>query len=278
VRFATRNSALKSRPVVPSDLVRSIVLAAEAGASVLLHYFERLESLAVRAKGPGDLVSAADVSAQDAILATLTRTDASARFQAEELESGQATTGPRYIVDPLDGTLNFLRGIPHFSVSIAYADAGGVRAGVVLDPIRRELFWAEHGQGAFLGERALKLGPGAGLADSSLHCGLPQLSRPNRERYVARLARLMNQTASTRRLGSAALALAYVAAGRADAFFEPGLGAWDLAAGLVLVREAGGIVTDLAGGDAVLESGDVLAATRTLHPLLLANFTREEGS
>jgi myo-inositol-1(or 4)-monophosphatase len=263
---------------VPSDLVRSLVLAAEAGASVLLHYFERLDSLAVRAKAPGDLVSAADVSAQDAILATLSRADAAARFQAEELESGQVTSGPRYIVDPLDGTLNFLRGIPHFSVSIGYADADGVRAGVVLDPTRRELFWAERGQGAFLGERALKLGPGAGLADSSLHCGLPHLRRPNRERYVARLARLMNQTASTRRLGSAALALAYVAAGRADAFFEPALGAWDLAAGLVLVREAGGIVTDLDGGEGMLENGDVLAATRTLHPVLLANFTSDAGA
>ncbi len=136
---------------VPSELVQSIVLAAEAGASVLLHYFERLESLAVRAKGPGDVVSAADVAAQDAILTTLGRGDATARFQAEELESGQATSGPRYIVDPLDGTVNFLRGIPHFSVSIAYVDAEGVRAGVVLDPTRRELFWAERGAGAFLG-------------------------------------------------------------------------------------------------------------------------------
>src|SRR5262249_52313187 len=153
---------------------------------------------------------------------------------------------------PLDGTLNFLRGIPHFSVSIGYADATGIRAGVVLDPTRRELFWAETGHGAFLGERALKLGPGTGLGDSSLHCGLPHLRQPNRERFVARVARLMTQTASTRRLGSAALALSYVAAGRADAFFEPGLGAWDLAAGMVLVREAGGLVTDLAGGDAML--------------------------
>lgn len=260
---------------MPSDLVATVVLAAEAGASVLLHYFERLESLAVREKGPGDLVSQADVSAQDAILSTLTRADAGARFQAEELESGQATSGPRYIVDPLDGTLNFLRGIPHFSVSIAYADAEGVRAGVVLDPTRRELFWAERGAGAFLGERRLELGLGADLAGSSLHCGLPRLGRPNRERYVASLARLMQRTASTRRLGSAALALAYVAAGRADAFFEPGLGPWDLAAGMLLVREAGGVVSDLGGGDAMLESGDVLAATRTLHPLLLANFTDE---
>jgi len=249
------------------------MLAAEAGASVLLHYFERLGSVAVRAKGPGDLVSAADVAAQDAILTTLARADATARFQAEELESGQATSGPRYIVDPLDGTVNFLRGIPHFSVAIAYADAEGVRAGVVLDPTRRELFWAERGVGAFLGERRLTLGPGAGLAESVIHCGLPRLERAGRERYVARLARLMNDTASTRRLGSAALALSYVAAGRADAFFEPGLGAWDLAAGLVLVREAGGIVTDLAGADAMLETGDVLAATRTLHPELLRYLT-----
>ncbi len=108
-----------------------------------------------------------------------------------------------------------------------------------------------------------------------LHCGLPRLGRPGRERYVARLARLMDETASTRRLGSAALALAYVAAGRADAFFEPGLGAWDLAAGLVLVREAGGIVSDLAGADAMLETGDVLAATRTLHPLLLSRLASD---
>jgi myo-inositol-1(or 4)-monophosphatase len=258
---------------MPSELVRSMVLAAEAGAGVLLHFFERLESLAVRAKGPGDVVSAADVAAQDAILSSLRRQDATARFQAEELESGQATSGARFIVDPLDGTVNFLRGIPHFSVSIAYADATGVTAGVVLDPTRREVFWAERGQGAFLGERALRLGSGTGLEGSVIHCGLPRTGAPGRDRYVARVARLMERTASTRRLGSAALALAYVAAGRADAFFEPGLGAWDVAAGLVLVREAGGLVTDLAGGESTLESGDVLAATRALHPELLTLFS-----
>jgi myo-inositol-1(or 4)-monophosphatase len=260
---------------MPSELVRSIMLAAEAGASVLLHYFERLDSLTVRAKGPGDLVSAADLAAEDAILSALTRADGTARFQAEELETGQVTSGPRFIVDPLDGTVNFLRGIPHFAVSIAYADGEGVRAGVVLDPTRRELFWAERGHGAFVGEHALELGHGSDLAGSVVHAGLPRLGAPNRDRYLSKLARLMGETASTRRLGSAALALAYVAAGRGDAFIEPGLGAWDVAAGLVIVREAGGLVSDLDGGESMLETGDVLAATRALHPVLLSRFARE---
>lgn len=255
---------------MPSELVRSLTQAADAGARVLSHYFERLDTLAVRTKGPADFVSAADVEAEAAILASLAHDDPGARFQAEELESGQTTSGPRYIVDPLDGTTNFLRGIPHFCVSIAYADDEGVVAGVVLDPSRKETFWAERGAGAFAGERRLRCEHGRPLAESVVHTGIPHVGAPAHERYVRQLSRIMTKTASVRRLGSAALALAYVAAGRGDAFFEPGLKAWDLAAGVVLVREAGGTVTDLESGDRMLETGDVLAATPGLHPELFA--------
>ena len=184
--------------------------------------------------------------------------------------TARSTATARYIVDPLDGTTNFLRGIPHFCSSIAYADGSGVLAAVVLDPMLDELFWAERGQGAFLGERRLVLGVSRGLDGALLHTGNPHLTAPAYPSYLAQLGRVMATNSSLRRLGAAALDLAYVAAGRGDGFFEPALKPWDIAAGLLLVREAGGVVSDHRGEDGMLESGDILAATRELHPLLLA--------
>jgi myo-inositol-1(or 4)-monophosphatase len=252
-----------------SPLVASMIEAARAAAGVLTAYYEHPEALRVSEKGRADLVSQADVEAEAAIFRELERTDPGARFQGEETVAGRATSGRRYIVDPLDGTANFLRGIPHFCVSIAHADDTGVTAGVVLDPMRNELFWAERGQGAHLGERTLALAPEA-ARNVLVHTGMPPVEAAAQARFLGQLSRIIGRYSFFRRMGSAALDLAYVAAGRGDAFFELGLKPWDIAAGLLLVREAGGIVTDQQGGDSMLATGDILAASAPVHAGLLA--------
>lgn len=255
-----------------SHLVASMVDAARAAAGVLLGYFTNPGQLRVESKGRADLVSQADREAEAAIFEVLGRADSGARFEAEETLAGRATSGRRYVIDPLDGTANFLHGIPHFCVSIAHVDHDQVTAGVVLDPVRDELFWVERGQGAYLGERRLAVSVRP-LAEALVHTGVTPSS--SRQRFLARLERVMAQVSFMRRMGSAALDLAYVAAGRGDAFFEAGLKPWDIAAGLLLVREAGGIVTDLAGGDEMLSNGDVLAASASVHATVLAALRAE---
>lgn len=252
-----------------SLLVASMIEAARAAARVLTAYYENPDTLRVSEKGRADLVSQADVEAEAAIFRVLERTDPGARFEGEETAAGRATSGPRYIVDPLDGTANFLRGIPHFCVSIAHADDTGVTAGVVLDPMRNELFWAERGQGAYFGEHKLQRGLET-PQNVLVHTGMPPLDAAGRAQFLGQLTRVIDRVSFFRRMGSAALDLAYVAAGRGDAFFEMKLKPWDIAAGLLLVREAGGVVTDLAGGDGMLVSGDILAAIAPVHAGLLA--------
>lgn len=220
-------------------------------------------------KAPADFVSEADLRSEAAIREALTAAQPGARFQAEETAQDRVQTGPRFIIDPLDGTTNFLRAIPHFSVTLAYADDTGVIAGVVLDPIRNELFWAERGVGAFLGERRLAVATSEVLETALVHTGVPHRGIADHESFLRRLARVMASVSGVRRMGSAALDLAYVAAGRGDAFFERGLKPWDLAAGMLLVAEAGGIVTDQQGGAVSLERGDVLAASSALHGRIL---------
>jgi myo-inositol-1(or 4)-monophosphatase len=220
-------------------------------------------------KGPADFVSEADLRSEAAIREVLVAARPDVRFQAEETAPEHILVGPRFTVDPLDGTTNFLHEIPHFSISLAYADDSGTIAGVVLDPMRDELFWAERGLGAFLGERRLVVSSTALLETALVHTGVPHLGIADHEGYLRRLARVMRKVSGIRRMGSAALDLAYVAAGRGDAFFEKGLKPWDLAAGMLLVSEAGGIVTDQQGGEVAFERGDVLAGSNAVHSQLL---------
>ena len=256
---------------MPSPLVQSMIAAARAGARVLLEHGSQLAALTVDEKGPSDFVSQADRRSETAIKDLLAAATPGARFQAEETEQGRALTGPRFVIDPLDGTTNFLRGIPHFAVTLAYVDDTGIVAGIVLDPSRDELFWAERGAGAFLGDRPLRASTRATLESAVVHTGVPHRGRGDHESYLAQLRRVMAQVAGIRRFGAAALDFAYLAAGRGDGFFEYGLQPWDMAAGILLVREAGGVVTDLDGGDAMMERSQVVAAGAKLHaPLLCA--------
>jgi myo-inositol-1(or 4)-monophosphatase len=254
----------KQSRTVTSTIRTTLISAARAGADVLREYFARPLALGVTQKGPADFVSEADLRSEVAIRDTLRAAYPEARFQAEETDTDRASAGPRFIIDPLDGTTNFLHEVPHFSVSLAYADDTGILAGVVLDPMRDELFWAERGVGAFLGERRLCVSSQASLETALVHTGIPHRAGADHASYLGGLARVMQSVAGIRRMGSAALDLSYVAAGRGDGFFERGLKPWDLAAGMLLVREAGGI-------EKMLEGGDVLAASSALHaPLLKA--------
>jgi myo-inositol-1(or 4)-monophosphatase len=250
------------------------VRAAQAGAAVLRDRFARLAELTVTEKGPSDFVSAADLASEEAIKRVVGDAFPGARFQAEETRDGRVTSGERFVIDPLDGTTNFLHGIPHFAVSIAFWDDLGARVGVVLDPMRDETFCATRGGGATLvtrgGTRRLSGSARRTLTDSVVHTGVPHRGRSEHARYLEQLARVMKEVVGIRRLGAAALDLAYVAAGRGEAFFEKGLQPWDMAAGMLLVREAGGLVTDFSGGDDMMRTTEVVAGMPEVHAELLA--------
>ena len=258
-----------------SPVINVMTAAALKAARALKRDFGEVEQLQVSVKGPGEFVSTADLRAERTLKTELMRARPGYALLFEE---GGATEGSdphhRWIVDPLDGTTNFLHGIPHFAISIALERDGEIVAGVVYEPTRDEMFWAEKGMGAYLNDRRLRVSARRQLADALIGTGIPYRDGGDHPRYLATLARVMAATSGVRRLGAAALDLAYVAAGRYDGFWEFGLSPWDIAAGLLLVREAGGFVSDLAGGQTMMTGGDVLVANGHLH-LPLAALIRE---
>ena len=174
----------------------------------------------------------------------------------------------RWIIDPLDGTTNFLHGIPHFAISIGLERDGKMFAGVIYDPLRDELCWAEAGGGAVLNSKRLRVSARDQMNDALIATGMPFKGRASHPEYSEMLDRVSAETSGVRRFGSAALDLAYVAAGRFDGLWEFALSPWDIAAGLAILREAGGIVSEVGGGNAMMESGDILAANGRLHEKL----------
>ena len=261
-----------------SPTLNVMATAALKASRGLLRDFGEVEQLQVSIKGPGDFVSTADLKAERTIKTELTRARPGYGLLLEE---GGATAGTdprhRWIVDPLDGTTNFLHGIPHFAISIGLERDGEIVAGVIYEPTRDEMYWAEKGIGAYLNDRRLRVSARRQLADAVIGTGIPFGGRGDHPSYIATLGHVMGATSGVRRLGAAALDLAYVAAGRYDGFWEFGLMAWDIAAGLLLVREAGGFVSDLAGGQTMMTSGNVLAANGHLH-LPLAALIRKGGA
>jgi myo-inositol-1(or 4)-monophosphatase len=252
-----------------SDELAVMLRAADGAAQLLRDQFARPERLRVDEKAASDFVSSADLRSQEVIRGVLS--DAYPAY-SQLLEEGlpgdhEAAAGaPRFIVDPLDGTTNFLHGIPHFAVSIALEKDGDLTAGVVHDVVKGEIFSCERGKGAWLGMRQIHGSPERELPRSVVGTGIPHHGRPYHRPYLAALAAIMPCVAGVRRMGSAALDLAYVAAGRFEAFFELGLAPWDVAAGTLLVREAGGIVTGVDGRPAGVDSGDILASSfKSLH-------------
>ena len=253
--------------------------AAQKAAKRLLRDFNEVEQLQVSIKGPGDFVSQADLRAENTLREELNRARPGYAFLMEESGmSGSANWAWRWIVDPLDGTSNFLHGIPQWCISVALErrlpDGGAeIAAGMIYNPVHDEMFWAERGGGAFLNERRLRVSARREFRDALLATGIPfaSVAGANRLAFARTLGVLMPQVAGIRRFGAAALDLAWVAAGRFDGYWELGLKPWDMAAGLLIVREAGGFVTDPAGAEAVLHDAgpnDIVAANPHMHARL----------
>ena len=259
-----------------SALINVMTRAAEKAAKGLRRDFGEVEQLQVSLKGPGNFVSTADLKAERVLRQELSKARPDYSFLMEESGASAGKDAEhRWIVDPLDGTTNFLHGLPHFCISIALERAGDIVAGVFYDPIKDELFCGEKGIGSFLNDRRLRVSSRRQLNQALVATGTPYGQRSDgRPRYLRQLDSLMDQVGDIRRMGSAALDLAYVAAGRFDGYWEYGLSAWDIAAGLLLVREAGGYVSEPSGEGDPLKSGDTLAANDHLHGALKAMLTK----
>jgi len=257
-----------------------MMAAARSSGSGLMRRFRRLATLAVRLKGPADFVTAADIASEATLRSRLLRAYPRYGFTTEESPptKGADAERARFIVDPLDGTSNFVHAIPHFAIAIALERSGRVVAAVVFDPAKDEMFVAELGRGAWLGGRRLRVSADRDLSRALVGTGIPHSNRARRHaRYLAMLGATMRKAAGIRRLAAAELDLAYVAAGRFAAFFEFGLTPWDVAAGALIVREAGGRVSEPDGGADFMTSGDVLATNGRLHRSMLALLARSTG-
>ncbi|MFN6977780.1 MAG: inositol monophosphatase family protein [Gemmobacter sp.] len=242
-----------------------MIKAARKAARSLVKDFREVENLQVSSKGPGDFVSRADREAERIIKEELLGGRPTYGWLGEET-GGAAGEDPtrRWIVDPLDGTTNFLHGLPHWAISIALEHRGDVVAGVVYDPAKDEMFWAEKGQGAWMNDRRMRVSGRKEMIEAIFATGVPFGGRGTLPATLQDLARLMPVCAGVRRWGAAALDLAYVAAGRLDGYWERGINAWDMAAGMILVREAGGFVGPVRAGGKPFDDGAILAANVAL--------------
>jgi myo-inositol-1(or 4)-monophosphatase len=242
-------------------LLNIAVRAARRAGSIIVRSLNQLDSIKVDSKGRNDFVSEVDRAAEQDIIETVRRSYPDHAFLAEESgETGKSDTV--WIIDPLDGTTNFLHGFPVFAVSIAVREKGLLTHGVIYDPMRQELFTASRGAGAQLDGRRIRVSARRGLDQALIGTGLPFLGKTaDLDRYLPMLRFVIEHTAGVRRPGAASLDLAYVAAGRLDGFWELGLKPWDMAAGALMIVEAGGIVADVNGGDRFLDTGEILAGS-----------------
>lgn len=252
-----------------SALLNVMVQAAFKAGKSLARDFGEVQNLQVSLKGPGDYVSQADRKAEKVIREELLKSRPTYGFLGEESEEIKGSDGAhRWIVDPLDGTTNFLHGIPFFAISIALERNGEIVGGVIFNPATDELFTAERGGGAFLNDRRLRVAARKNLPDAVVTTGTPHIGRSNHGTYLVELRHVMGEVSGVRSMGSAALALAYVAAGRFDGYWERGLNPWDIAAGIILVREAGGWVTDMEGGSNAIAAGELIAGNEHIRKAL----------
>ncbi|MBS7545207.1 inositol monophosphatase family protein [Ancylobacter oerskovii] len=257
--------------MIRSPLMTVMVAAVRKAGRSLVRDFGEVENLQVSLKGPANFVSNADRKAERILHEELSKARPAFGFTMEEGGEREGTdTSHRWIIDPLDGTTNFLHGIPLFCVSVALARDGVPVAGVIFNPVTDELFIAEKGAGAFMNDRRIRVAARRALADSVICCGVPHMGRGDLAGFGREYAALAPRVAGLRRTGTAALDLAWVAAGRFDGFWERNLSAWDMAAGIILVREAGGYVSDLEDGDKMLAKGDIVAGNESIRRDLLA--------
>jgi myo-inositol-1(or 4)-monophosphatase len=253
---------------VRSALMNVMFKAAEKAAKGLVRDFGEVEHLQISRKGPADFVSTADLKAQKTLREELSKARPAFGFLMEENDGEADTSGAseRWIVDPLDGTTNFLHGMPHWAISIAAERGGEIIAGLVYNPIVDEMFWAEKGIGAYLNNQRLRVSARQELADCLIATGLPfKGSKQQTPEALKALEAVMPQVAGIRRAGAAALDMAYVAAGRFDAYWESGINPWDVAAGYIIVKEAGGFITSHHPGKNPVMDGSVIASNEGIH-------------
>ncbi len=249
--------------------LNTAVQAARRAGKVICRYYEQMDASKVSEKGLCDLVSIADKAAEKTIIETLLTTYPGHSILAEEsgVHPGNDLT---WIIDPLDGTMNFVHGFPQFAVSIALKHGNHIEHAVIYDPLSHDLYTASRGSGAQLNDRRIRVSKQANFRNALIGCEINCYRTKNENLQLLKVAEtIFEQGGDTRKNGSAALNLAYVAAGRLDGFLEPTLQAWDIAAGILLVREAGGFVSDFEGGNDFLESGNTIAGTRKIHGELL---------
>ncbi len=253
-----------------SALLNVMIAAARKAARTLKRDFGELEKLQVSLKGPANFVTAADKRAEETLYAELTKARPGYCFLGEE--GGRRDGADKshvWIVDPLDGTTNFLHGIPQFAISIALEREGAIVAGLVYNPAVEELFIAEKGKGAFLNDQRIRVAGRKRLADSVIACGLPHIGRGDLVLARKETGAMQERVAGLRRFGAAALDLAWIAAGRLDGYWERDLKPWDMAAGIILIREAGGFVAECDGADDILATGNIAAGNDVILKELL---------
>ncbi len=245
-------------------MINIAVRAARSAGNILLRYYEHTDTLTVTEKRKNEFVSEVDKAAEQAIIEVLQKSYPDHAILGEETGSHKGNDY-QWVIDPLDGTTNYLHGQPQFSISIALKYQGQLEHGVIYDPLREEMFSATRGSGAFLNDRRIRVTQRKGLDGALIGTGFPYRDHSHLDAYMGMFRDMITDTAGIRRPGSAALDFAYVAAGRLDGFWELGLSEWDFAAGALLVREAGGTVTDIGGGERFLESGNVIAGGLKTH-------------
>jgi len=260
-----------------SALLNVMVQAATKAGRSLARDFGEVQNLQVSLKGPGDYVSQADRRAEQIVFDELSRARPGYSFLMEERGVVEGDDPQhRWLVDPLDGTTNFLHGIPIFAVSIALERQGQLVAGVIFNPAMDELYTAERGGGAFLNDRRMRVAARSRLSDAVIGTGIPHLGRGHHGRALIDLKNVMGEVSGIRRLGAASLDLAYVAAGRLDGFWEDALSPWDVGAGMLMIREAGGFVFDRSGAQDIFGTGSIVAGNEAIHRALLRQL--EPGS
>jgi myo-inositol-1(or 4)-monophosphatase len=256
----------KEIDMVASANLNVMMKTARRAGRALLKDFGEVENLQVSTKGPGDFVTRADKNAEFMIREALMDARPTYGFLGEEgTEIEGADPTRRWIVDPLDGTTNYLHGLPHWAVSIALEHKGQIVIGVIYDPMKDELFFAEKGSGAWLNEKRLRVSGRSKMSESIFSTGLPFAGRADLPATLQDLARILPTCAGVRRWGAASLDLAYVAAGRYDGFWERRLKSWDMAAGLIIVREAGGMVESINPANNIIESGEVICGAEAIY-------------